>query len=132
VEIRNYLELQGFAPAELQQTPNAKVPGQGSSAGVEGYEAARLVKLLGPENQPEKLVWLDGELRGIVAAAHLRLVEKGNETPSRRALTAAVKERMIAYWNHQSKAANGSLSPAQRRDRRSDAAVAEVKGELGL
>jgi len=94
---------------------------------LEGYDPQKLVSLIGEENLP----WLTDELPSIVAAARAALAEKGVETPTRKQMTAKVKDRLLAFWKwRQGKGATHHLSPAQAREERSRQAALKVVREL--
>jgi hypothetical protein len=88
------------------------------------------------DDREGKLAWLHTRLPQIVPAARAKLASQGCTSPSRRAMMAAVRERMMAYWTQHQKAsaARGRASgrsPAQEREDRTKAAAAAVIADGG-
>ncbi len=79
---------------------------------AEGFEAEKLINLLGAENRERALPWLVESLPHLVAAARKDLAAKKMPRPDRDALTAAVKERMFAFWK-QHKLGGGTATEAR-------------------
>jgi hypothetical protein len=87
--------------------------------------------MLGKGNRAAMLDWLTESLPSIIAAARYKLAKDGQDSPSRKALRAAVIDRMLAFWKtHQKNPGGQSATPAQARLERGKAAAARVVEEL--
>ena len=107
-------------PSDGASAPHADDP-------CEGYEAEKLVSLLGEKEHARKLSWLSAELPSIVTAARADLAAKGNDSPTRKAMTAKVKDRLLAFWKWQEGEGKITrLSPAQAREQRGREAARRI------
>jgi hypothetical protein len=107
--------------------PRARAPDPDDP--TEGYDAEKLARMLGAADAPAKLAWLRERLPQIVPAARAKLAGQGVASPTRRQLTAAVRERLMAFWAQRQKSTrkgNGTPSPAQAREARTKAAAQAV------
>jgi len=111
------------------KTPRSTTPDPDDP--TEAYDAEMLVRMLGAADRDAKLAWLRDRLPQIVPAARARLAAQGCPKPSKSALNAGVRERLMAFWTAHRKRLDGkdrsgATTGARAREERTRSAVRRV------
>jgi hypothetical protein len=115
-------EGRAAAPPDRQPSPEPETPEARSALEDEedptrGIDPAKLARLLAGRPDPPGTTtraWIEAHLPHLVAAAELELVAAGVE-PTRRALEAAVRDRLFAF--HAQELRSGARDASRDRDR---------------